>query len=50
MSALPSYVVFKPAQTGLFNLKDPRQYEMLKACRDLNFTLKEFMLGRVRLG
>jgi hypothetical protein len=34
MSALPSSVVFKPAQTGLFNIKDPRQYEMLKVCKD----------------
>ena len=50
MSALPVSVVFKHAQTGLFNKKDPRQYEMFKVCRDLNFTLKEFMLGRVRLG
>ena len=50
MSALPYSVVFKPAQTGLFNLKDPRQYEMLKVCRDSNFTLKEFMLGQVKLG
>ncbi len=50
MSALPSSVVFKPAQTGLFNLKDSRQYEMLKVCRGSNFTLKEFMLGQVRLG
>ena len=50
MSALPSYVVFKPAQTGLFNKKDPRQYEMFKVCRDLNFTLKDFMLGQFRLG
>ena len=48
MSALPVSVVFKPAQTGLFNIKDLRQYEMFKARRDLNLTLKEFMLGQVR--
>jgi hypothetical protein len=48
MSALPVSVVFKPAQTGLFNIKDPRQYEMDKVCRDLNLTLKEFMFGQVR--
>ncbi len=48
MSAFPVSVVFKPAQTGLFNIKNPRQYKMLKVCRDSNFTLKEFMLGQVR--
>jgi hypothetical protein len=40
MSALPSSVVFKPAQIGLLNIKDPRQYEMWKVCIALNFTLK----------
>ncbi len=48
MSALPVSVVFKPAQTGLFNIKDPRQYKMFKVCRDSNFTFKEFVLGQVR--
>ena len=50
MSALPVSVVFKPAQTGLSNIKDPRQYKMFKVCRDSNFTLKDFMLGQFRLG
>jgi hypothetical protein len=46
MSALPVSVVFKPAQTGLFNIKDPSLYKILKVCRDSNVTLKEFMLGQ----